>query len=214
MFKIKKWCSNNFYYLKPLLLVRSWWKNVSKTSIKKLICITFVEVMVNWVSACAVKGWKFEPLYTDNPSYQRRSLRGIKRGSLGQKFRRLSRKSETKSFYTLDKFCPIYVFFFHFFIRFFTFWPSNGLEFDMIEVNGPRIRNQRPQKPMYVFFWIFLTDFFQFDLQMTLNLYDGGQRTSDSKLATPTTYIYIFLDFFYWFFSQKHCIEAMNFSFF
>ena len=37
---------------------------------------------------------------------------------------------------------------------------------DMMEVNGPRIRNQRPQKPMYVFFSIFLSDFLQFDLQM------------------------------------------------
>ena len=40
--------------------------------------------MVNWVSACAVKGWKFEPLYTDNPSYYRGYLREIKKGSLGQ----------------------------------------------------------------------------------------------------------------------------------
>ena len=57
---------------------------ISKTSIKTLIWITFVEVMVNCVSAWAVKGWKFKPLYTENLSYQRRSLRGIKRGSLGQ----------------------------------------------------------------------------------------------------------------------------------
>ena len=31
--------------------------------------MTFVEVMVNWVSACVVKRWKFEPLYSDNPLY-------------------------------------------------------------------------------------------------------------------------------------------------
>ena len=29
----------------------------------------------------------------------------------------------------------------------------------MLEVNGPRIRNQRPQKPIYLFFWIFLLGF-------------------------------------------------------
>ena len=31
---------------------------------------------------------------------------------------------------------------------------------DMMEVNGPRIRNQRSQKPIYVFFWIFWLGFF------------------------------------------------------
>ena len=58
------------------------------------------------------------------------------------------------------------------FIGFFAVWPSNDLEFDMMEINGPRIQNQRPQKPIYVFFWIFSIGFF----------------------------------------SQKHCIEAVNFS--
>ena len=50
--------------------------------------------------------------------------------------------------------------YFYFFIWFFTFWSSNDLESDMMEVNGPRIRNQRPQKPIYVFFWIFFIGFF------------------------------------------------------
>ena len=44
----------------------------------------------------------------------------------------------------------------------------------MMEVNGAGNPNQRPQKPIYVFSWIF----------------------------------------FYWGFSQKHCIEAVKFSFF
>ena len=30
----------------------------------------------------------------------------------------------------------------------------------------------------------------------------------------PKTYVCIFLDFFYWIFSQKQCIEAVKFSFF
>ena len=50
--------------------------------------------------------------------------------------------------------------FLDFFIGFFAVWPSNDLEFDMMEVNGPWIRNQRPQKPIYVFFWIFCIGFF------------------------------------------------------
>ena len=47
-----------------------------------------------------------------------------------------------------------------FFIGFFAVWPSNDLESDTMEVNGPRIWNQRPQKPTYVFFWFFLIGFF------------------------------------------------------
>ena len=43
---------------------------------------------------------------------------------------------------------------------------------------------------------------------------NGSQRTLHLKSATPKTYICIFLDFFYWIFSQKHCIEAVKFSFF
>ena len=40
----------------------------------------------------------------------------------------------------------------------------------MLEVSGPQIQDQRPQKPINEFFWIFFIAVCQFDLQMTLNL--------------------------------------------
>ena len=65
---------------------------------------------------------------------------------------------------------------------------------------------------MYVFFWIFLSDFLQFDFQMTWSLIwlrstDLGFEISDPK----NLYVYIFMDLFYWVFTQKHCIEAVKF---
>ena len=67
--------------------------------------------------------------------------------------------------------------------------------------NGPRIRNQRSQKLMYVFFCIFLSDFRSLTSKWPGIWYYGGQRTSDSKSATPKTYVCNFLDFLIEFFA-------------
>ena len=66
----------------------------------------------------------------------------------------------------------------------------------MMEFNGPRIRNQRPQKPMYVFFWIFLSEFLQFDLQMTLNLMQWKSTDLAFEIGDPKNLYMYFSGFF------------------
>ena len=87
--------------------------------------------------------------------------------------------------------------FLDFFIGFFAVWPSNDLESDIIEVNGPCIQNQRPQKPMYVFFSIFLSVFLQFDLQMTLSLIWWRSKDLVFKISDPKNLCMYFSGFFY-----------------
>ena len=66
----------------------------------------------------------------------------------------------------------------------------------MMEVSGPRIRNQRPQKPMYVFLWTFLSDFLQFNLQMTLNLIWWRSTDLGFKISDPKNLYMYFSGFF------------------
>ena len=83
-------------------------------------------------------------------------------------------------------------------------WRSTDLGF---EISSP--------KNLFMYFsGFFYPTFCSFTFKCPWIWYDGGQRTLDSKSAIPKTYICIFLDFFFWVFHQKHCIEAVKFSFF